>query len=48
MKQIKQNKPKDMLNPFLYMSRLNRKKRDPKEFNFTGKVKGNGIRCPAI
>lgn len=39
MKQIKQNKPKDMLNPFLYMSRLNRKKRDPKEFNFTGKVK---------
>ncbi|MDI9534871.1 MAG: CorA family divalent cation transporter, partial [Bacteroidota bacterium] len=41
--QPKQNKPMNFLNPFHFISVLNRKKNDPKEYIFTGNLKINEL-----
>ena len=43
MRQIKQNKTKEFINLSHFISILNRKKSDPKEFTFTGNLKVNKI-----
>jgi len=43
MHQSKQNKPMNFLNPFHFISVLNRKKNDPKEYIFTGNLKINEL-----